>query len=62
MSDHKENIVEPYTLLEIIYEIYKKDVKGGKLRYDFQMGEAQFVGKSATKRQTFHQTALVLKE
>ena len=56
MADREEKIkIDP--LLEMIYEIYKEDIRGGKLRAD-----EQFVEKSASKSQTFHQTALIFRE
>ena len=53
MVDRKK--IEVSTLIEIIYELYKKDLKTGKSREDVFK---QTVGKSADqKSQTFHQAA-----
>ena len=49
-------------LAEIIYELYE-DLLKGKLKNELFLKEKkQAVGKSSTKRQTFHQTAFKYKE
>jgi len=61
MEDIEQEIqINP--LLEIIYELYREDVKRGKLRDDILRDYNQAVGKSATKSQTFQQPELLLKE
>ena len=57
----EESKIEITPLLEIIYELYKEDIKGGKLKVDLYGGDEQVVGKSAAGRQTFHQPALINK-
>lgn len=54
MQDKEE--INISTILEIIYELYKEDIKKGKLRIDI-FKDKQSGGKSATQSQTFHQTA-----
>jgi len=61
MAKKEENKIEINMLLEIIYERYKEDVRGGKLRVD-TFNDKQAVGKSAPKAKTFHQPALTYKE
>ena len=58
MAKKEENKIEINMLLEIIYERYKEDVRGGKLRVELFEGYEQSVGKSAPKAKTFHQTAI----
>jgi len=53
MIDQKDSPIEISTLLEIIYELYREDIKGGKLREDLFKDCKQVVEKSATKSQTF---------
>jgi len=52
----EENKTEISILLEIIYEMYKEDIKRGKIRDEIFKECKQDVGKSATKAKTFHQT------
>jgi len=61
MKDREKDI-QINSLLEIMYELYKEDVKRGKLRDDIFRDYNQAVGKSATKSQTFQQPELLLKE
>ena len=56
MKDQNENKIDISTLQEIIYELYKEDVKRGKLRKDLFRDYEKSVGKSAPQSQTFHQT------
>jgi hypothetical protein len=49
----EEKNIEITPLLEIIYDLYKEDVKGGKLRKDLFKGCRQVVEKSAPQSQTF---------
>jgi len=56
MESRKEEI-QINTLLEIIYELYRKDIKKGKTRDEMFKGFEQAVGKSATKAKTFQQSA-----
>lgn len=57
MAKKEENKIEINMLLEIIYERYREDVRGGKLRVELSEGYKQAVGKSAQKAETFHQPA-----
>jgi len=57
----EENKTEISTLLEIIYEMYKEDIKKGKLRDDTFKEYQQSVGKSARKAKTFQQTEFIFK-
>jgi len=50
------------TLIEIIYELYLKDLKNGKLNYELFDRNKQSVGKSSTESQTFHQTTFIYEE
>jgi len=43
-------------LIEIVYELYKKDQQAGKLRDKLFTSDGQAVGKSAPKSQTFQQS------
>jgi hypothetical protein len=53
MADRKK--IEASDLIEIIYELYRKDIKAGKLREEVFK---QPVGKSANQNSlTFHQAA-----
>lgn len=47
MASRKEEI-QINTLLEIIYELYREDVRKGKIRDEIFKGHKQTVGKSAT--------------
>ena len=48
-------------LFEMIYEIFKQDLKKGKLRtHTFK--DMQAVGKSAQKAKTFHQPAFMFRQ
>lgn len=61
MADREEKIkIDP--LLDMIYEIYKEDIRGGKLRVDLFESCGQVVGKSATQSQTFQQPEFLFKE
>jgi len=62
MNNEVENQIEVSTLLEIIYELYREDIKRGKIRDEIFKECKQAVGKSATESQTFHQTAFIYKE
>jgi len=55
--EYKEEKIQLSPLLEMIYEIFKEDIKKGKLRTDTFKG-MQAVGKSAIKAKTFHQPAI----
>ena len=48
MKDKDENNIEVSTLLDIIYELFKEDVKRGKLKEDLFKGRKQVVVKPAT--------------
>lgn len=58
----KEEEIKINTLLEIIYELYREDIRKGKIRDEIFKGYKKVVGKSATESQTFHQTAFKYKE
>jgi len=47
--EDREKEIQINSLLEIIYELYREDVKRGKLRDDIFRDYKQVVGKSATK-------------
>ena len=55
--EYKEEKIQLSPLLEMIYEIFREDIKKGKLRID-AFKDMQAVGKSTTKSQTFHQPAI----
>jgi hypothetical protein len=57
-----EKHIKIKTLLEIIYELYREDVKHGKLRDEIFRDYNKAVGKSAIKSQTFQQPELLFKE
>ena len=52
-----EEEIKVQTLIEIIYDLYKEDIKGGKLKVDKQVVE-----KSAPKSQTFQWPAKLFDE
>jgi len=56
-SGTKLNLKEVNNILEMIYWLYLKDLKNGNLKDGICSENRQAVGKSSTKRQTFHQTA-----
>jgi hypothetical protein len=60
--ENREEKIQISPLLEMIYEIYRQDIRKGVLRDDIFKDYEQAVGKSATEGKTFHQTALLLKE
>ena len=55
--ENREEKIQISPLLDMIYEIYRQDIRKGILRDDIFKDYEQAVGKSATKGQTFHQTA-----
>ena len=55
--ENREEKIQISPLFEMIYEVYRKDIKTDKLRDDIFKDYEQAVGKSATRGQTFHQTA-----
>jgi len=60
--EDREKEIQINSLLEIIYELYREDVKRGKLRDDIFRDYKQVVGKSATKSQTFQQPEFSFKK
>ena len=59
--ENREEEIQISPLLEMIYEVYRKDIKMGKLRVDI-FKDSQAVGKSAAKGQTFHQPVFSYKK
>ena len=59
--EYKEEKIQISPLLEMIYQIYRQDIKKGKLRID-TFNDMQAVGKSAIKAKTFHQPALMFRQ
>lgn len=60
--ENREEKIKVSPLLEIIYDLYKEDTRGGKLRVDLFGDCGQVVGKSATQSQTFQQPEFSFKE
>lgn len=54
--ENREEKIQISPLFEMIYQVYREDIKKGKLRID-TFKDKQAVGKSATNGQTFHQSA-----
>ena len=59
--EYIEEKIQISSLLEMIYQIYRQDIKKGKLRIDI-FKNRQAVGKSAKKAKTFHQPALMFRQ
>lgn len=60
--ENREEKIKVSPLLEIIYDLYREDIRGGKLRVDLFGDCGKVVGKSATHSQTFQQPELSFKE
>ena len=59
--EYIEEKIQISSLLEMIYQIYRQDIKKGKLRID-TFNDMQAVGKSAQKAKTFHQPAFMFRQ